>query len=397
MSSRAVTILKFGIAGAIVAMLASSGQLRFSSMIQLFAHPATWLGLMGLQLSILMIGVLRWWLILGSLERRRMPYGELLAFNWIGQFFGCAAPSTVATDAARFTFVATNQLASRSNALMSLVVDRTAGIIGTIALAGALTGTYVFRSIAIPRAGLLAGFAIAVIIALVALRAPRESAMLRGLRDAASAIRKARVSGLIAIALAMAAMALKILSVWMIGRALLPENPSIAVVFSVAPMGFLAEALPLTPGGLGTAHLAFEYLFRRVDISGGAALFNAYFVVRLLVSLVGGLVWLGRRRRPRAAGDSVPDHAGLSHRRRLREPTSPAAHATLTVAAFAVAMNSVMMLERQAEPGLCAPPVTTCRPLERLATVASPHFGGVTGSYRPEITRVGTADTTSVP
>ena len=60
-----------------------------------------------------------------------------------------------------------------------------------------------------------------------------------------------------------------------------------AIVVTGLPGALAREA----PGGLGTAHLAFEHLLLLHGIPGGAALFNVYFVVRLTVSLVGGAIW----------------------------------------------------------------------------------------------------------
>jgi hypothetical protein len=73
--------------------------------------------------------------------------------------------------------------------------------------------------------------------------------------------------------------------------------PSFQAVFSVAPVGFLVEAIPIAPGGMGTAHLAFEYLLGSRGIAQGAGVFNVYFVVRLLASLVGGILWAARNGR----------------------------------------------------------------------------------------------------
>ena len=97
---------------------------------------------------------------------------------------------------------------------------------------------------------------------------------------------------LAAIAIGLVAHALKVLSLWLIVHAVSLSGVSLAAVFAFAPVGFVFEALPLAPGGLGTAHLVFGYLFRGVGIADGAGLFNVYFVLRMCVNLGGGLVWL---------------------------------------------------------------------------------------------------------
>lgn len=126
-----------------------------------------------------------------------------------------------------------------------------------------------------------------------------------------AAVRRAKGASLVAVFGAMAAMALKVLSIWLIVRAVRP-GAAVAPVFSVAPVGFLVEAIPLAPGGLGTAHLAFDYLLGLQGIPGGAGVFNAYFVVRLLVSLGGGVIYaLPGGPRSIILKDAQPDRAGV--------------------------------------------------------------------------------------
>jgi hypothetical protein len=60
------------------------------------------------------------------------------------------------------------------------------------------------------------------------------------------------------------------------------------------PIGMLITTLPLSPGGLGVGHLAFEQLFRLVELTQGANVYNAYFVSQTLLNLTGVLAYLGR-------------------------------------------------------------------------------------------------------
>ena len=49
---------------------------------------------------------------------------------------------------------------------------------------------------------------------------------------------------------------------------------------SVAPLAILVTALPLAPGGMGVGHVAFEEVLGIVGISGGANIFNLFFLDR---------------------------------------------------------------------------------------------------------------------
>lgn len=70
------------------------------------------------------------------------------------------------------------------------------------------------------------------------------------------------------------------------------------LVCLLALLGFLANALPVTPGGLGVGEAAFEALFRIVGTAGGAQLMLGWRVGMLPVSVLGGFLYMrGRDRR----------------------------------------------------------------------------------------------------
>ncbi|MGE0126729.1 MAG: lysylphosphatidylglycerol synthase transmembrane domain-containing protein [Blastocatellales bacterium] len=80
------------------------------------------------------------------------------------------------------------------------------------------------------------------------------------------------------------------------GRALMPNAPALAVCF-LALLGLLANAMPITPGGLGVGEAAFEGLFRSVGYSGGARLILAWRAGALALCLVGCAFYVAGSRR----------------------------------------------------------------------------------------------------
>ncbi|MFY9688961.1 MAG: lysylphosphatidylglycerol synthase domain-containing protein, partial [Candidatus Acidiferrales bacterium] len=63
-------------------------------------------------------------------------------------------------------------------------------------------------------------------------------------------------------------------------------------VFLVAPMGYIANSLPLTPGGLGVGEEAFNSLFKLMGLGGGADVLLGWRVWSLPVSIVGLVCYL---------------------------------------------------------------------------------------------------------
>jgi hypothetical protein len=65
-------------------------------------------------------------------------------------------------------------------------------------------------------------------------------------------------------------------------------------------VGMLANALPITPGGIGVGEAAFEGLFRLVGYSGAAQLLLVWRVSMLPITLIGGALYIvGARNRSR--------------------------------------------------------------------------------------------------
>ena len=63
------------------------------------------------------------------------------------------------------------------------------------------------------------------------------------------------------------------------------------------PLGHLANALPLTPGGLGVGEAAFDALFAMAGLTGGAEALLGWRLLTILISLLGLIFYLQGRRR----------------------------------------------------------------------------------------------------
>jgi uncharacterized membrane protein YbhN (UPF0104 family) len=60
-----------------------------------------------------------------------------------------------------------------------------------------------------------------------------------------------------------------------------------AAMALLIPMGFVANGLPLTPGGLGVGEAAFDQLFQMVGLTGGAVVILGWRMLTLLLGLPG--------------------------------------------------------------------------------------------------------------
>lgn len=79
-------------------------------------------------------------------------------------------------------------------------------------------------------------------------------------------------------------------------KVFMPGAPPLTVSL-LALLGFLANALPITPGGLVVGEAAFEGLFRTVGYSGGARLILAWRVGMLALCCLGSALYMAGARR----------------------------------------------------------------------------------------------------
>jgi hypothetical protein len=94
-------------------------------------------------------------------------------------------------------------------------------------------------------------------------------------------------------ALSLGAHTTAVATTWLIAGAVHPasQRPELALV---VPLGFVANALPLTPGGIGVGETAFHRLFHFVGLDGGAEVAIGWRLAITLVALIGGLLYVTR-------------------------------------------------------------------------------------------------------
>ena len=63
-------------------------------------------------------------------------------------------------------------------------------------------------------------------------------------------------------------------------------------VFICFPLGLLITAIPIAPGGVGTGHAAFSYLFQLFGSMRGADIFSLYVLSQFVLGGIGGIVYL---------------------------------------------------------------------------------------------------------
>lgn len=79
---------------------------------------------------------------------------------------------------------------------------------------------------------------------------------------------------------------------WLVATRIVPQPVHMGLFAAILPIGQIAVALPIAPGGLGVGHAAFDQLFRMIGLSGGANVFNIVFFGQMILNLTGVVPYL---------------------------------------------------------------------------------------------------------
>lgn len=67
------------------------------------------------------------------------------------------------------------------------------------------------------------------------------------------------------------------------------QHPSIFTIYSISPYALIVAAFPILPGGIGSGHIAFSFVFNQAGFKSGADIFTLYLLLQCSVALIGSL------------------------------------------------------------------------------------------------------------
>ncbi len=272
-----------------------------------------------------LINVLRWYLLCRARNLGLTPRNAT-RFTLLGLFFNNAVPGATGGDVMK-AYLASQDLPSKAPMVASVFLDRIIGLIALICLAGGVLvfqlGDPAFQSFA-TNVFLLLGAIVVVGIIYYSRRLRRIlgltyigsklpfKGMIHKLDQGFFEYRYHKNSLLVAFAVSFVAHGFTMLSHIMIGKALRMDVPIVAY-FIYVPIGQVASALPIFPGGWGVREATYGILFQRagVPLSHGVALGFLHGFVVLGWSLLGGLLFLrGTRDIPATSMDEILESPG---------------------------------------------------------------------------------------
>ncbi|HWP60497.1 MAG TPA: lysylphosphatidylglycerol synthase transmembrane domain-containing protein [Candidatus Acidoferrales bacterium] len=253
------------------------------------------------------------WTLLAEPLGFKFIFKDYLAFYFIGMFFNLFAPSTVGGDASRVFYLAyaapgEPQWGRRATcAVISVLMDRIVGMAAMVWMAAAALAAFPFYPI--PAVIHYIIFALALAFVLAWLFLPLLNRVLERagfavaghLRLSLEAYWSRQKTIANTLLLSLAIHAIQALLHLMLARGIGVDMPA-SYGFLLYPLAGIFSALPLSLNGIGLRENAYLFLLTLIGIrpEKAVAFGLLWFLMVVLDSLIGGVVYVGRRgMRPR--------------------------------------------------------------------------------------------------
>ncbi len=251
--------------------------------------------------------VTRWWRLLRAIGLATTWFG-VFRLNFLGMFFNAVVPGLTGGDLVKAVIVARESPGRRTDAVVSVMVDRLIGVVALASIAAAVI--FLVEGFEDLRLPVLLFLSIAIVGALVYTsrrlrRLVRFDAFIaklplgdkfKLLDDAVLLYKQHQAEVVVAVLISLANHMVYVTGVWLLGLACgvtLTEVPWQKYLV-IMPIANIVTALPLTPGGLGVGEALYVWLFEKIGASPslGVAVSLTFRLTQMLLGLLGGVFLL---------------------------------------------------------------------------------------------------------
>lgn len=304
----AMPLLKLLAAIGLTYWLVKSNKLDFNILLESFKHPFTWIVAIVIVCAQITAGAFRWRVILRMFEIK-IDFYQAVKVQWIGQFFSTVLPGAVTGDLIKISFLRIPKEKGTTKLLLfSILADRLFALAGLFALV-ATVGAFHLNDLSTlnPQMGkfmslvvLLFSIAMIGLVLCLIFRNHIQKFILAYCPEKIMSVYKKifhnwtpSIKGFFVISIAsVVAQVLGVISFIVITHPFLEQAVPFKFMFTIIPIGQLAVVLPISPAGFGVGHVAYGKLFELMGQSNGASLFNIYWFLTTLVSLLGIIPFL---------------------------------------------------------------------------------------------------------
>jgi len=312
-------LLKLVFALLIIYWLFSKGTIDFNLVRTSLNHPERWAFVLVMGALQAIAASYRWKTMLEIKSKEKISLRKTTAITWIGMFFSSVLPGAVTGDLIKVIYAKNlSPNFTKTFLLTSTFLDRIIGLIGLLILLGVFSVFhYSNLSSLSPDLTRLIHFNfllfLGVITFLTMLFLPKKiQQIILSLVDKFPLIGHRIVKtfeevwllgqnrGVIirAIIISVLLHTSNITNFWILTSPFFDHPLALSQMFTFAPIGLMAVAVPITPSGLGIGHAIFNSLFSFFGITRGASLFNIYLVASLIINLSGAIPYLLSSKKP---------------------------------------------------------------------------------------------------
>lgn len=304
--------LKIIISASILVWMFRSGKIDFSSIGDIFQSAWLVISLIILSFTHSIIGTFRLKTILKG-EGLEIPFLPLFKVQYIGIFFSSFLPGSVSGDFVKAYYLQSYIKGKTYDLLLfSLLNDRLIGfysLISSSLISGFILNT--FTEIAIPKGFILVTLVLVSLSSISSLIliffSGRIITALRNLQHRYSSNLIKKIIIILMTILRFFTKPKSVILAFLFGclghmiiaiQFITVNIPTLGVskdlfkLIPFFPIGILSSSIPLSLNGAGITHMAFEELLKNINITNGAQLFNNFFVVSLIYSLIGVVPFL---------------------------------------------------------------------------------------------------------
>ncbi len=298
--------LRFGVAAVLLVYLVRSAGIDWSSFGGFLDRPALLLGVAAMLGTTVYFTAVRLPVLLGA-AGFSLGTREAVQLSLIGMFFGLFLPGSASGDAAKIYYTVSKQeRGTRAELATIVLLDRAIAMWALFAMpflaapffTSEVASSGVFQTLLV-FCGVVFGAGTLVLAAVFFVPIGWIDALRNVIRwelpwRIVLAVREFRRSlGAVAVAfgLSVVAHSAAIATTAVVAAAVAPSSLK-AELALVVPLGFVANAIPLTPGGLGVGELAFHRLFDSVGMTGGAEVAIGWRVGVMAAALLGGWIYV---------------------------------------------------------------------------------------------------------
>lgn len=327
MSERTRTLvnstLKFLFAAGIITWLVATGRFEVRAALALFQSPLFFAGALLIGLNLFLTSE-RWrWLV--TPHDVNVTAGGVFRLTLIGTFFNYVMPGGVGGDVVKAYYFGKDHPSARAAAITSVILDRALGLYAMVCMAVFVMLADYERVLSVQALKTLLTLMLAVWVAFSAAFYVLFSRRLKRAGWIISLLSKLPFSekflklyetghkfGLLRrrmiaiLALSVLSQSVSIVFLWVAGRAAGFADIPLITYFLVAPLGYMAAAIPVSPAGLGVGQAAFHLLFNVYlghESGVGSAVITTQQVMTALFGLAGAWFYIQRR-------DPVPEALG---------------------------------------------------------------------------------------